>query len=339
MLLYSDISRNFTTILHNLTDSQFLIILLYFTAFFIIYTIISFPFSYIDGYIIEHKYGFSTQNFKKWLIDQIKAFVVSFILGTIVFEVIYTITALSSNLWWLWLSIIMIIFSIILANLFPVLILPLFYKTSPIENEDLKQCIAEITNRAKINVKGIFSINLSSKSTKANAAVVGLGNTKKILIGDTLIGKYNEGEIISTLAHEIIHYKEHHIWLLVLWQSLITLIMFYIFFKIHHYFYHLLGFKNVSDIAAFPLFALIFAILSFLSKPFGSAISRYYEKRADKGLLNLTKNPESFISLMARFCNDQLIIAYPNPLIEWYSYSHPSPGKRIKSAEAFRNNA
>ncbi len=332
-LLWFDISKNFVVFIDAITNARFLIILIYFTVFYIVYSLITMPLAYFDGYVIEHKYGFSTQNFKAWLKDWVKSFFVSFILGAIVFEIIYLVTNISPTLWWLWLSIIIIIFSVILANLFPVLILPLFYKTSPIENEDLRSKIEDICKQTKINVQGIFSINLSSKSTKANAAVVGLGNTKRILIGDTLIADYTEDEILAVLAHEITHYREHHVWWLILWQSCTTIVMFYVFYLIYPYIYGLVGFGKASDIAAFPLFGAIFAVLAFVLKPLGSAISRYYERRADKGALNLTKDPESFISLMAKFCNKQLSIAYPNPFIEWYKYSHPSPGNRIKSAE------
>jgi STE24 endopeptidase len=334
-LLYFNISKNFVSFLNTFLGPRFFIILIYFIGLYTIYSIISLPFAYIEGYKIEHKYGFSTQNFKAWFNDWLKSFFVSFVLGVLIFEVIYHITNISPNLWWLWLSVIMIIFSVILANLFPVLILPLFYKTSPIEDEDLKKRIEEICGRIKINLQGIFSINLSSKSTKANAAVIGLGNTKKILIGDTLIADYTEDEIMSVLTHEITHYKEHHIWWLILWQSLVTVVLFYILYRIHPFFYELAEFEKISEVAAFPIFAIIFAILSFVTQPLTSSISRFYERKADKGALNLTKDSKSFISLMAKFCNKQLLIAYPNSFIEWYKYSHPSPGNRIKFAETW----
>lgn len=336
ILFYFSISKNFVFFLEDFTEIRFLVILFYFIAIYTTYSIIVFPFSYITDYKIEHKYGFSTQDFKTWFKDWLKSFLVTFILGAIVFEIIYLVTNVSPHLWWLWLSIIIILFSVILANLFPVLILPLFYKISPIQNEELKKRITEICSQGKIAIKGIFSINLSSKTTKANAAVVGLGNTKRILIGDTLLADYTEGEIISVCSHEITHYHEHHIWWLVLWQSLITLVMFYILYKTYPFFYGLAGFENISEIAAFPLFAAIFAVLSFIIKPLSSSISRYYEQRADRGALNLTKDPESYISFMAKVCNKQLAIAYPNQIVEWYKYSHPSPGKRIAFAENWR---
>ncbi len=336
LLLYFNISKEFAQFLNSLTGVRFFIILLYFIALYLAYSIISFPFTYVDGYVIEHKYHFSTQNVRAWLSDWMKSFLVSFVLGALVFEAIYNTTAASPHLWWLWLSLIMILFSVILANLFPVLILPLFYKTSPIENEVLRKRIEEVCEQTNLTVQGIFSINLSSKSTKANAAVVGLGNTKRILLGDTLMADYTEDETISALAHEITHYKEHHMWWLVLWQSLITLGMFYIFYRIYPFIYRLAGFEHISDVAGFPLFAILFALISFVIKPLTSAISRYYERRADEGTLGLTKNPDAFINLMAKFCNKQLTIAYPNPLVEWYKYSHPSPGNRIKLAETWQ---
>jgi STE24 endopeptidase len=336
VLLYFGISKNFLSMLNTFTEARFVIILLYFAALYVTYSIITFPLSYIDGYKIEHKYEFSTQNLNDWFKDWLKSFLVTFIIGLIVLEAIYFVTNISPDLWWLWLSILMIIFSGILINLFPVLIIPLFYKTSPIENEGLKEKIGDVCYQTRININGVFSINLSSKTTKANAAVVGLGNTKRILIGDTLIEEYNEDEILSVLAHEITHYKEHHIWWLIFWQSVITLVMFYAFYHIYPYFYKLAGFDNVNQIAAFPLFVITFAVLSFILRPLSSAISRYFERKADLGALNLTNNPDSFISLIAKFCNKQLSLAYPNPTIEWYKYSHPSPGNRIKFAENWR---
>ncbi|MGQ9702225.1 MAG: M48 family metallopeptidase [bacterium] len=323
----------------GLTSSRFLQVFFYFTFFYLFYSIIILPFSYIGGFKIEHKYNFSTQTLKAWFCDVIKSFFVGWVLGVLIIEVLYAITFYAPDMWWLYFSLIMIAFSVVLSNLAPILILPLFYKTMPIPDGDLKNRIKEICEKVDINIEGVYTINLSSRSNKANAAVVGLGNTKKILLGDTLLTKYDENEILVTLAHEITHYQEHHIWYLILWQSIITLIMFYLFYRLQDYLYHWAGFSNVSDIAAFPVFVLVFSILIFVFKPLGAAISRYYEKKADYGALILTKNPEYFISLMAKFCNEELVLAYPNPLIEFYHYSHPSPGKRIAFAEEFMKRA
>ena len=336
ILLQFDISRQFVEFSSQYVGSRILLILIYFSALYIVYSLLTLPFAYVEGYSIEHKYGFSTQNRRDWFLDWLKSFVVTYVIGLIVFELIYLIMPVAPTLWWLWLSLIMVGFSVVLANLFPVVILPLFYKSTPLDDDELKERITGLCDKAHIRIRGIFSINLSSKTTKANAAVTGLGNTKRILLGDTLIAKYTTSETLSALAHEIVHYREHHTWWLILWQSMITIFMFYLFHRIQPFVYDWFGFEHVSDIAAFPLFALLFTALSYLFRPLGSALSRFYERRADKGALQLTENPDAFLHLIAKLCNEQLSIAYPNPIVEWYKYSHPSPGKRIAFAETWK---
>ncbi len=336
LIIKFQISQKFFDIIAGITHLRIIQALIYFIVFYSLYFFISLPFGFISGYKIEHKYNFSTQTLKEWLNDEIKSFLIGLILGLIIFEILYFITYKSSGLWWLYLSLLMILFSVVLVNLFPILILPLFYKTTPLTDEDLKNKIKEICEKEKLNIEGIFTINLSSKSKKANAMVVGLGNTKRILLGDTLLSKYNEDEIIVTLCHEITHYQKHHIWYLMLWNSIITFLIFYILYRIYPVVYKFTGFQNISDISAFPVFLLIFSLISFFLKPVRSAISRHYERLADYGALVLSKNPQAFIELMAKFCNQELAIAYPHPLIEFFSYTHPSIGRRIEFAERFQ---
>ena len=335
-LLYFDISRRFVQFVIGYSGSRVILIIVYFSMLYIVYSLLTFPFAYLEGYAIEHKYGFSTQTKKAWFYDWVKSVLVSYVLGAIVFCIIYIIIPAAPALWWLWLSLIMVGISIVLANIFPVMILPLFYKTTSLEDDGLKQEIIDLCNRANLKVRGIFRIDLSSKTTKANAAVVGLGNTKRILLGDTLLAKYRKEEILSALAHEIVHYRDHHTWWLILWQSTMTFIMFYLFYKIQPFVYAWFGFEHVSEIAAFPLFVILFSLLAYLFRPVGSALSRSYERKADRGALELTRDPDSFIGLIARLCNEQLSIAYPHALVEWYKYSHPSPGKRIAFADRWR---
>jgi STE24 endopeptidase len=336
VLLQFEVSRGFVQFVRQYVDSRILLIVICFSALYVMYSLISFPFAFLGGYRTEHKYGFSTQTVRAWLVDWMKSFLITFVIGLIVFSVIYLVIPAAPSWWWLWLALIMIGFSVVLANIFPVVILPLFYKTKTLEDDDLKREIAELCSRASLKITGIFSIDLSSKTTKANAAVAGLGNTKRILLGDTLLSRYEKNEILSALAHEIIHFREHHTWWLVLWQSLITVAMFYLFYRVQPYVYGWFGFEKASEIAAFPLFVLVFSALSYVFRPLGSALSRFYERRADKGALRLTGDADAFVHLIAKLCNEQLSIAYPHPVIEWYKYSHPSPGRRIAFAEKWK---
>lgn len=336
VILLFDLSRDFAEFLSATIGARPLLVAVYFSVLYFIFSFLTLPFGYAEGYAIEHKYGFSTQNRRAWFLDWLKSFFVTYVIGLLVFEVIYLLIPLAPTLWWLWLSVIMIGFSVILTNIFPVVILPLFYRSSPIQDDELNKEITQLSNRAGIDVHGVYSIDLSSKTTKANAAVVGLGNTKRILIGDTLLSKYERNEVLSAVAHEIVHYSEHHMWWLILWQSIVTLLMFYVFYRIQPVVYAWFGFEKVSDIAAFPVFAIIFFVISYVFRPVGAALSRHYERRADSGALELTGNTGAFMNLIAKFCNEQLSIAFPNRFIEWYKYSHPSPGKRIEFAERWR---
>ncbi len=333
VILLLGLSKGFVDFVSIHVSVRPLLVALYFSALYIVFSFITLPFGYVEGYLIEHKYGFSTQNRRAWFTDWLKSFLITYVIGLLVFEVIYLLIPVAPGIWWLWLSLIMVGFSVVLANIFPVVILPMFFKSSSVEDGELKEQITELGRRAGIEVKGIFSIDLSSKTTKANAAVVGLGNTKRILIGDTLLSKYDNDEVLSAVTHEMVHYREHHMWWLILWQSLITVLMFYVFFRIQPFVYGWFGFEHASEIAAFPVFAIIFAVLSYIFKPIGASLSRYYERRADRGALVLTGNAEAFVRLIAKFCNEQLSIAFPNRIVEWYKYTHPSPGKRISFAE------
>ncbi|UCD04815.1 MAG: M48 family metallopeptidase [candidate division WOR-3 bacterium] len=336
VILLLDLSKGFVGLLSGTIGTRPLLIAVYFSALYFVFSFLTLPFGYAEGYVIEHKYGFSTQNRRAWFMDWLKSFLVTYVIGLLVFEVIYLLIPLAPTLWWLWLSAIMIGFSVILTNVFPVVILPLFYRSSPIQNDEVNKEITQLSSRAGVDVQGVYSIDLSSKTTKANAAVVGLGNTKRILIGDTLLSKYELNEVLSAVAHEIVHYSEHHMWWLILWQSLTTLLMFYIFYRIQPVVYAWFGFVSAADVAAFPVFAIIFFAISYVFRPVGAGLSRYYERRADSGALELTGDTLAFVHLIAKFCNEQLSIAFPNRFIEWYKYSHPSPGKRIEFAERWR---
>lgn len=333
VILLFDGSEGCVDLLSGFIGARSLVIAAYFSVLYVALSILTLPFAYVAGYVIEHRYGFSVQARRGWLADQAKSFIVTYVIGLVLFETVYLVIPAAPAWWWLWLSLIMVGFSVILANIFPVVILPLFYRTSPIEEGELKNRISELAARAGVGIKGVYAIDLSAKTTKANAAVAGLGGTKRILIGDTLLAKYETDEILAAVAHEMAHYREHHVWWLILWQSLITIAMFYAFFRIRPSVYAWFGFDQAAEIAAFPLFALTFGVLSYVLRPLSSAISRYYERRADRGALGLTASTEPFVSLMAKLCNEQLSIAYPNRFIEWYKYSHPSPGRRIASAE------
>jgi len=171
---------------HALTQMTWLSVPLFAVGFGLPYFILTAPLSYYSGFALPHKYEQSVQSFKDWLMDQLKGLLVSAVLGLIVLEIIYALLAAAPQTWWLWAGVVMLIFTVLLSNLAPVLIFPLFYKYKPLDNEDLVNRLTQLAQKVGAQVQGVYAFDMSSKTVAANAAVMGLGNTRRIILGDTL---------------------------------------------------------------------------------------------------------------------------------------------------------
>src|SRR5207247_11245032 len=147
----------------------------------------------------------------------------SLVLEAFVIELIYALLALQPQMWWLEVGLILLFFSVVMANLAPILIFPLFYKFTPLPEGELTQRLLALAQRAHTKVRGVFTMHLSSKTTAANAALMGLGNTRRIVLGDTMLDRYTPDEIEVVLAHELGHHVHHDLWKLILTQSVLTL--------------------------------------------------------------------------------------------------------------------
>ncbi|HAH01187.1 MAG TPA: hypothetical protein DCL75_20595, partial [Ktedonobacter sp.] len=198
-------------------------VLVYFLVFMLAYEIITAPLAYFGGFVLPHRYGLSTMTLKSWLIDLCKGLVLGLILEALAVELIYLLLATQPQIWWLWVAVILLFFMVVMANLAPVLILPLFYKFTPLPEGELTRRLLALVERAHTRVSGVFTMHLSSKTTAANAALMGLGNTRRIVLGDTMLDRYTPDEIEVVLAHELGHHVHHDIWKLILSQAVLTL--------------------------------------------------------------------------------------------------------------------
>jgi STE24 endopeptidase len=333
LIIVSGISQSATDFIKNLTRVPFFYRSIYFFFFFTVFFILSFPFSYLNSFRTEHKYKFSNQTSRAWLIDQAKSFFVSIVLGLIVVNTFYFIVNASPDLWWLWTGIILLIFTVILQHLSPIILIPLFYKLEPLQDESLKENLLALARKAKVNVIGVFNIKLSQKTKKANAALTGIGSTRRMLLGDTLLENYDQGEIETVMAHELGHHIHNHIPKLILLQGTLTLGSAFVLFHILPTILDFFNLGTVSDIASFPGLALTAGALSFILNPFSSYISRNLEIQADDTAVELSGKPDKFISTMVKFANNYLSLAYPPRIIEWLEYTHPPIGKRIRRAQ------
>lgn len=311
-------------------------ILLYFLAILVAYQILTAPLLYYGGFVLPHQYGLSIQALQNWLLDLCKGLGLSLVFEVVVVELIYLLLATQPQTWWIEVAILLLFFSVIMANLAPVLIFPIFYKFSPLPEGELTQRLLALANRAHTRVRGVFTMQLSNKTTAANAALMGLGNTRRIVLGDTMIDRYTPDEIEVVLAHELGHHVHHDIWKLIVSQSLLTLGALYLVnlalhwaVDIQHYY------QGLADPATIPFVLAITAIIGLIVMPMGNSYSRAIEYQADEYALQTTKMVEVFKSAMTRLANQNLADIEPSPIIEFLFHDHPAISKRLQHADAF----
>jgi Zn-dependent protease with chaperone function len=288
------------------------------------------------NYRLEHRYHLSNQKFRSWLRDQVKSFVVGLVLAFIVVESLYLIIRHFPQYWWAVTWLVFLGFFVLLAQIAPVVLFPIFYKFAPLENEELKQRLVRLSERAGTRVRGVYEWRLSEKSTKANAALTGLGNTRRIILADTLLHNYSPDEIEAVLAHELGHHVHKHIMKSIAVQALITFAGFWLASGVMHYSIERLHmFETLSDFANLPLFVLVSTLFSVLLMPLLNAYSRYNEREADRYCFKSVPSVQPFISAMNKLAEQNLSERAPSKLVEMLFHSHPSVGKRIAAAEAW----
>lgn len=231
----------------------------------------------------------------------------------------------------------MLLFNVLLANLAPVLIFPIFYKFVPLGDEyaELAERLKSLAERAGARVRGVFKFDMSRRTKAANAALTGLGNTRRIILGDTLLDEFTSDEIETVLAHELGHHVHKDIPKGILIESVITLVGLYLASLGLLWGTTVFGFEGPADIAALPLFVLVMGAYGFLTMPLTNAYSRARERRADEYALKATDNGSAYASALIRLANQNLADADPEPWVEILLYSHPALSKRIEMARNY----
>jgi len=320
---------------HTLIQMTWLSVPLFAVGFGLPYFILTAPLSYYSGFVLPHKYEQSVQNLKDWLLDQLKGLSVSAVLGLIVLEIIYALLGVAPRTWWLWAGLVMLVFTVLLSNLAPVLIFPLFYKYKPLENEDLVSRLTRLAEKAGAHVQGVYAFDMSSKTVAANAAVMGLGNTRRIILGDTLIERFTADEIETVMAHEFGHHVHKDVTLGIIVQSILTLIGFWLANIVMRWGIVTFGYASLTDPATLPLLMVALMIFGLVTMPLGNIWSRWREVKADEYALKMSGNPQAFISAMTRLANQNLADAEPPAWVEFLLHSHPSISKRVVLAKSF----
>ena len=294
------------------------------------------PLSFYSGYVLERRYGLSRESFRRWLVDQVKSFAIGLVLASIGAAIVYAFIRVSPERWWLPAGAAFALLVVGLTNIAPVLLLPLFYRVKPLERAALHTRLLGLAERAGAKVLGAYEWGLSDKTRKANAALAGLGGTRRILVSDTMLAEYSDDEIEVVLAHELAHHVHGDIWKGIALESALILAGFYFAARLLAAFAPTFGLEGVTDIAGLPLLVLAAGAVSLVMVPFAHAMSRAFERSADRFALTLTKNPGAFVSAMKRLAAQNLAEEHPSRLVQILFYSHPPVRERIAAAQAFR---
>jgi len=294
-----------------------------------------FPVVFYRSFVLERRYGLSTISLRVWLLDHLKAFGLGLTLGVVGAVVVYATLTLWPAAWWLVSTAVFSGALLGLAWIAPSVLLPMFYSFKPLEHPSLRLRLESLSSRAGVPVLGIYEWGLGEKSTRANAALVGTGRRRRILLSNTLLSDYTEDEIEVVIAHELGHHAHRDISVALMLQIALVIVTFGAAAVALEAFWRPLGLIAQNDAAGLPLLMLVAAIVSMTSRLPLNAMSRRNEHRADRFALSLTGRPEAFVSAMRRLGAQNLAEANPSATTVWLFHSHPTVEQRIRAARAF----
>ncbi len=308
----------------------------YFLLFSLYFMIFDLPLAYYSGFALEHEFGLSNQTFKQWAVDFLKKAGLSFALSLVLLELLYWIIRSSPSHWWLWAWAGYAFVSYVLGKVFPVLIVPLFYKYGKLEDKILEANVLALAARFGLPAQNVYSLNLSKTTRKANAAFMGIGRTKRIVLSDTLVDHFTHAEVEIVVAHELGHYKHHDVWRLLGVGLVASFLAFGTgFFGIDLY-TRFMEWDSAANVAGLPLLFLVFYAVNLALMPLMNAYSRHREDHADQFALRACGNKDTFISCMRKLGEQNLADPEPPAWYEWLFYDHPSIGKRIAMAKKYK---
>ncbi|MGB9772969.1 MAG: M48 family metallopeptidase [Bacteroidota bacterium] len=334
----SGVAKSLEQWVHQLTANPYIAFLLYIFVIGSGNAILTFPLSFYSSYILEHRFELSHQTFGSWVREGMKSLSIGLVLAVPLALAVFAMLRILSWWWWLGTATLLFVVSILLARIAPILIFPIFYKFTPLEDADLKSRIERLCAEQGVNVSGIYVFNYSKDTRKANAAFAGLGRTKRILLADTLLNGFTYDEIEAVFAHELGHYVQNHIWKGIAIQTAMTFAGLAVVAVMYSYSLSWIGASSFDTLSALPLLMLWLSVYGLVITPIGNIISRAFERSADRYALlsssSSARRTDAFISAMRRLAELNLADEAPNAVVEFLLYSHPSISRRISFAES-----
>jgi TolB protein len=339
IILFTGFSGRLLEWCRRVTERRVLLFLLYLAAFQLIYLMASFPLDYFQGYHLEHKFGLSNQTFGAWIIELLKTQGIVLVILIFVVGILYALIRRHPRSWWAWFGLGSIPFAVFFIVIAPLVITPLFNRTTPLDDGSLKTQILQLARESGISDSRIFVMDASKDTKKLNAYVTGLGRTKRIVLFDNLLNSMSPPEILFIVGHEMGHYVLHHVWI----ALFIAVTLIFLFGFLAHRFMHRiiaanesrLGFGQISSIASFPLVMLCVTVFGFLLAPMQNGLWRHFEHRADVFGLEKTRNTEAAVSTFEKLASVNLSNPNPSAFVKFWLYDHPTLSERVTFARSY----
>lgn len=329
ILISGGFNKTFAQYARSISENPLLRFYIFVFILGIITLLLNFPFSFYGSYVVEHQYSLSNQGIGRWIWEQIKGLLVGLILGGILITVLFILLWKQPNWWWFFSWIFILVFSVLLSRIAPLIIFPLFYKFTPLQNEILKQKIFQIAEKWKLHITGVFQFNLSKTTKKANAAFTGLGRSKRVILSDTLLDNFDDDEVETVFAHEIGHYIHRHLIKGIIINGLLSLLGLFLVFSLYS---TIINDNNYlpHQLEALPYLGLLLFLYSIITGPISNLISRAFEYQADKFAIEETGKVGVYKGCLQKLGELNLADSQPHPLVEFLFYSHPSIEHRIE---------
>lgn len=327
--------RDVTT---NIGAGSFVLGVTYYAAMLALLSeVIQIPLAFYQGVVLERRYELSTQTTWRWCLDRMKFGGIALIFAVAAALIVFSLIRWMPERWWLAAALCFAAIMVLLARIAPVVLLPMFYTFKPLTRAALADRLVALANRAGARVLGVFEWQLSDRTRKANAALAGIGRTRRILLSDTLLAEHSDDEIEVVLAHELAHHVHHDIWKGLALETLLMTLGFFLADRVVAASVGHFGIVSKDDVAGLPLLVLAGGAASLTLLPLANAVSRAHERRADRYALEMTNNAAAFSSAMKRLGAQNLAEERPSRLIEILFYSHPPIADRLEAARLWQS--
>jgi len=326
-----------SAVLHaSLGPSRVLVAAAFAGVLLLAHELLTLPLAYYRGVTLERRYGLSSETRAHWWLTHLKALVVGGVLMVAAAVVLSVLLAWSPDRWWLLASVLFAAVLVALAWAAPIWLLPIFYDFRPLDRPALTSRLVDLARRANTPVSGVFEWRLGDRTRKANAALVGLGETRRILLSDTLLETHSDDEIEVILAHELAHQVHGDLWTTLVLQVGITAAALYAAARALSVLHGSLGISEMpTEVEQLPVLALVSGTVTLVLTPVANALSRAHERRADRFAIERTGNAAAFMSAIKRLSSQNLAEDTPPAWVETLLHSHPSTARRLEAARRF----